>query len=337
MFTRIFTLTVCISLFLVFSASATIWRVDNNSGAIADFTSLQEAHDDGDVFSGDTLYVIGSGNNYGNLNITKQLYIMGPGYFLDENPETQARLVPAQMNELICNTNSEGTIITGMTIRGDIAINTNNITLKRNRFNCDYNRTGIVIGVGSTMITFLQNYLIDTNSYENLFHIGDNCQVIISNNYIRPNGIDDYAITSSTNSTLEVLHNVIWGKINISNSNFHNNIIREGDFEIDGTNSILHNICNAEQLPEAGNNIRNVDMNTVFVNQGSTDGWWQLRTNSPAIGAGIDGVDIGMYGGATAYKLSGIPEFPAIYYFTAPPGGTSEQGLPVHIKGKSHN
>lgn len=38
----------------------------------------------------------------------------------------------------------------------------------------------------------------------------------------------------------------------------------------------------------------------------TTDTQWRLKAGSPAIGAGIGGIDCGMYGGATPYKPSGI-------------------------------
>jgi hypothetical protein len=67
----------------------------------------------------------------------------------------------------------------------------------------------------------------------------------------------------------------------------------------------------------------------------STDGQWQLKVGSPAIGAGEGGTDIGMFGGEYPYVLSGLPPIPAIY-------GLDAQSLPsntldVNLKAKSHN
>ena len=36
---------------------------------------------------------------------------------------------------------------------------------------------------------------------------------------------------------------------------------------------------------------------TVFISSESTDGQYQLKNGSPAKGAGLDGVDCGMFGG----------------------------------------
>jgi len=79
-------------------------------------------------------------------------------------------------------------------------------------------------------------------------------------------------------------------------------------------------------------------MTTVFVDSGSvsTDGDWQLRSGSPAIGAGLDGVDCGMFGGSTPYVLSGIPAIPSIYYFIAPGSASGAEGLQVEIKARAN-
>jgi hypothetical protein len=67
----------------------------------------------------------------------------------------------------------------------------------------------------------------------------------------------------------------------------------------------------------------------------STDGQWQLKANSPALGAGENGVDCGMFGGSTPYILSGMPNIPAIYYLNTPM--VPSDVIDVAIKAKSHN
>ena len=53
-------------------------------------------------------------------------------------------------------------------------------------------------------------------------------------------------------------------------------------------------------------------MATVFVDYSGTlgksdDAKWKLKAGSPAIGAGVSGVDCGVFGGVTPYVLSGVP------------------------------
>ena len=94
-----------------------------------------------------------------------------------------------------------------------------------------------------------------------------------------------------------------------------------------------------DALGTENGNQSNVDMSTVFVGagEGSTDGQWQLAENSPAIGAGLGGVDLGAFGGPTPYVLSGLPSMPAIYFLNAPISGSTNSGLQVQLKAKGHN
>ena len=116
------------------AAYAEIWRVDNNIGSSGDFTTAQDAHDD--AGDGDTLYFIGSPTSYGSLTMTKKLTIYGPGYFLDENPDTQQNKNSATIGQLNFEEGSENSYVSGMTISSNLNINTNDITLQRNHILC---------------------------------------------------------------------------------------------------------------------------------------------------------------------------------------------------------
>ncbi len=67
----------------------------------------------------------------------------------------------------------------------------------------------------------------------------------------------------------------------------------------------------------------------------STDGKWQLKTGSPAIGAGVSGVNCGVFGGVTPYVLSGVPNLPHIYQAAIAGTAYSDAGLSCTIKIKS--
>ena len=68
---------------------------------------------------------------------------------------------------------------------------------------------------------------------------------------------------------------------------------------------------------------------SLFVTSTSNDARYQLRAGSPAIGAGVGGMDAGMFGGANPYRLSGIPPTPSIYKLTS--GSTQTSGNPYTI------
>ena len=162
--------------------------------------------------------------------------------------------------------------------------------------------------------------------------------MLISNNIII-NGyymIRDAIETSSNVSNIIINNNVIWGNINCYYSHLMNNIQYLGNFyNQSSSNTYFNNIGNSDQFGTENGNQVNVDMETIFVGTGSTDGQWQLADGSPAIAAGYSGEDCGAYGGIIPYKLSGIPSvIPAIYFFSAPAVGFE---LPIEIKAKSHN
>ena len=138
-------------------------------------------------------------------------------------------------------------------------------------------------------------------------------------------------------SSADIQYNVISEKVDIYNSTIFNNIITEDHYFSAKNCDVRNNISEGTQVGTDNGNQSNVDMSTVFVGPGtgSTDGQWQLAESSPAIGAGIDGTDIGMFGGTVPYVLSGIPNIPRIYFFKAPSVGTEASGLNVHLKAKS--
>ncbi len=82
------------------------------------------------------------------------------------------------------------------------------------------------------------------------------------------------------------------------------------------------------------NRINYTSMSAVFTQTGSTDGKYQLKAGSPAIGYAYGGGDCGPFGGASPYVLSGMPNIPAIYELLVPGAGGSN--LNITIKAKSH-
>jgi len=320
--------TIAIVLMTTLTAFATIHRVDNNAANNPDFTSAQAAHDAS--LSGDTLYIAGSSISYGNLVITKTIYIFGSGYFLNENPETQVKTVSAKFGEINFNAGSDGSLLTGFHFTGyTININANNITIKRNL------HIKIAVGNDKSNIIITQNYSAMTGPHT-LIHIGSFCQNIIIRNNFFENTHPWRVISSQGSSSLEVQNNILNGYIEVYNTLFYNNILRTVTY-IGAGNDVRNNICFGNPFGTTANgNQANVDMTTVFVGTGSTDGKWQLAPGSPAIGAGVNGEDCGMFGGDDSYVLSGLPNIPAIYFFDAPISGSNIDGLPVHVKIKSH-
>ena len=322
---------------LIPQAIAKKWTVDNNPGNSADFASLQAAQDG--AANGDTLYVRGSTVGYGTLRVKKTLYIFGPGYFLTENPSTQSFPVPATLGTVLIEktafTNASGSLLTGFVFSRVTISGAGSVTIKRNYITGDGNSIVVTINNGSNNV-ITQNHIEESptsNSVATIDIFLTATNNIISNNFILAPAI---AIRSTSDASLIVRNNVIKGDVTIINSEFKNNTLTSGTYT--ATSSVTtNNIGDGTQFGTADGNQENVTMTAVFDGTGSTDGQWKLAVSSPAIGAGIGGIDVGMFGGTDPYVLSGIPHIPNIYQFDGPTTGSTTAGLPITMKVKSNN
>jgi hypothetical protein len=306
-------------------------RVNNNTDFDADFTTLQAAVTA--ASDNDTIYLEGSAIRYEGATIDKPLTIVGPGFFLSENPETQAINTSAIIeSEVIFTSGSEGSTIMGCDFRfADLTISVSDISVIRNYlYQVEFTGT-------SDNIVVIQNYV-----YANINAVtGDITNTIISNNIIR-----GAIYAQSTSGPLVVSNNVCWttswtSPIDCHNAVIQNNIICYEFSTINPNtgNTISYNIF-GEDGTDANGNQYNVDMNLVFADYDgsldlSTDGKWELMAGSPALGAGNGGVDCGAFGGSAPYILSGVPNLPHIYEADVPASATTDSGLQVTIKVKS--
>jgi hypothetical protein len=330
---KIFLIIIGVLLMGEISYCQNLIRVNNNPGIDADYTNLQDANDN--AKDGDTIYVEGSTTDYAGANLSKKLTIIGPGYFLSENDSTQANGLQAMFNGAInFNAGSGGSVITGCTIESYyLYITVDNISIIR----C--NAYQIYINADVDNILILQNYVDYIGTSINNGKITNS---VISNNIVYRE------IKCGSNSgQLQISNNIIFytssysNTINVYNSSITNNIIcspTNSIYENTG-NTITNNIL-ASDGANANGNQYNVVMANVFADyngtQGySTDGKWQLKNGSPAIGAGVSGVDCGAYGGVQPYVLSGLPDLPHIYEASIPATANSDEGLNITIKVKS--
>jgi hypothetical protein len=213
----------------------------------------------------------------------------------------------------------------------DLTISVSDISLIRNHlYQVEFTGT-------SNNIVIMQNYVyahINAGS-------GDITNTNISNNIIK-----GQIYAQGTSGPLIVSNNVFWTTnwnfpIDCHNAIIQNNIVcyESSTIRQNTGNTISNNIL-AEDGTDANGNQYNVDMNLVFADfdgslELSTDGKWELKAGSPALGAGSGGVDCGAFGGPTPYVLSGVPNLPHIYEADVPASATSESGLQVTIKAKS--
>ncbi|MEZ4961997.1 MAG: hypothetical protein R2830_19370 [Saprospiraceae bacterium] len=335
-----------LSVLMTSELSATILRVNNNPGATAEYSNFDSAQNA--AVSGDTIYMEPSQNVYGTASVFKKLTIIGNGYYLDENAGLQANSDASMMNNIKFLSGSDGSVVMGMTFTVSsnnanvhaIEIQASEIKIIRNKF-----RDRIFIN-GDTLsnIFVLQNYQEPDNTYlhDFIYDETDSLSNLIILNNITSGGIIIQATSNGVfifNNVLHIETHSYTAYSDVNNSIVRNNILTQGFFY--NANCIIqNNLCNSNQFPPTNGNQQNIDMNTVFLYNGSTDGQYQLKAGSPAIGAGYyNGEDCGAFDvppgyGYVPYKLSGIPSIPSIYLLNA---AITSDTLNVTISTRSNN
>jgi len=318
------------------SLQAASWTVDANLGHDADFTSPQAANDDARVLHGDVLCVAGCQTSYGDATFTKRLIVRGPGYFLSENkPELNSYSAATLGAVTFTSTpggpfedpsSSAGSVMMGINAERYGAIYVNDVTIQRCRM-----AYALIQGDNCSI---LQCYMVSVSYYG--VHVENADNSLVSNCFF-PCGI---AISQGSNGAV-VQNNVvdIYFQLNSPDSYAANNILLFANPASFVANGIFKNnmlAAAADFLPAGNGNVNHVNPATVFVGTGSTDGKWQLKAGSPALGAGVNGADMGMFGGATPYVLSGLPAIPTVAV-DAGPTGTGLSGLRIKVTAQSHN
>jgi len=349
-----------------------VWRLNNIPGVDSDFTNtLQDAIDG--VSSGDTIYVEPSPYSYGSATLAKKVILIGAGYFLNYNDSTQASKNESMVGELNFINGSEGSVISGLYIYRQFPDNTKNwylieidvdsITLQRNyiygemlycnsgdgdcagyAISIDGNRKAVII-----QQNWIETSLVGATGTSNsciVAHLGPFENLIFRNNFLwSRNSVTNrslYETTSNPTTGISIYNNIFSGDVHTLNTLHLNNILISGSF-FNETGSVVNNLSNSDQYPVGNNNQLNISMSSVFENYSSyIDNGYILKTGSPAIGAGINGGDCGIFGsgyGGEPYVLSGLPAIPIIFevnfnHIVFPADSTT---IHMNIKAKSNH
>lgn len=314
---------------------AKIWRINNNVGIAADFTTFTAAVQASTVANGDTLYVEASANEYttNSITINKRLVIIGMGYFLNpddtNNPANtglQASNYGSPLQYISFGEGSAGSKVLGMSLTY-VYINSSTVPINILFERCLFYSNGLIFdnsthnGVTVRKCFFLStgisatsgsvtNFVCENNIFYGYWG-GVNMPALTgSTNVFRNNSIKD-AATGSTLVNCYVANN-IFGTFNTHS--FTNCTVKNNFFSANQTLS-----------GTASNNQVNVNMADVYVGgtTGSQDSRTMLKSGSPAIAAGVTvgsvtTPDCGAFGATDPYRLSGIPNIPTIYSLTVP-------------------
>ncbi|PSR52023.1 hypothetical protein AHMF7605_00040 [Adhaeribacter arboris] len=326
-------------LLLTNSLLANVFRVNNTlttDKAQKIFKTIQEAHDATDVAAGDTLMIEGTATTYDGVDLTKRLVLIGPGYLLAQNPQTQANGSQAVVLGIDIQSEASGSILMGLTFA--------------------YNSTNYTPHIGANNVIVMRCYLpypiemynevVNAQILQNYFE--GNAFTINSTNYtftgitFRNNIIGGGVNIASTNTYQRVFsaveNNIFLGNVNLTASTFRNNIIAGKNATVTvNSGTVQNNLVSNNQLPATnGNQTYNEAQLFVGAAGNSPDGKYQLKADSPYKTAGLAGSEPGVFGGGQPYVLSGLPPIPSIYELTAESFGSKQNGLPVKIKAKAN-
>lgn len=340
------TLAFLLVLFICTSVSAKIWRVNNIPGAVADFTTFDACIANASVLNGDTVYLEGSPTAYGNSNlINKRLVFISTGYFLSgagSNAGLQANTETAFFSgALRFDSLASGSRFLGINISSDLWLDprADNMRFERCRFsNISWNIIAPSTANRAQNLVFNKCYFNGVSTTPQFYF--DNLEIT---NCIITGG---FTFNASNIASALVRNNIFQNGITLTNTYFANNIVLNigvGSFNVTFS-TIRNNISQFPGvLPAGDGNQQGFSQSTIFVGAtgNSTDGQWQLRPGSPAIGAGetVGGVtpDCGPFGTPDPYRLSGIPPIPTIYSLTVPTSVPVGQPLNVTISTRSNN
>ena len=340
--------TILLTLFLygLFSVplTATTYRVNNklaDNASLKIYSTIQGAYDAAQ--NGDTIMLEGSPDSYSTgFNFVKRLIVKGPGYFLGENPGISANKLSAVINSISFYTGSEGSVLIGVTLNSvDQYTGGNNLTFRR----CciDY----FAAHSNCENVAFSECYFTGDSYNGSIYNTGNKMTNLVVMNCIfdSPSAVSQYgqiSIFGAYEHSGTFLNNVFNNDYFIIPNGFEmkNNILfttNKTNVNLPDLNGfITNNISISDHFGTANNNQANVTAGSLFLGTGSSDGKWQLKAGSPAIGAGVGGIDCGAFGGLGPYILSGLPIGPVIYQLDVSSHSNAENKLPVTIKVKSY-
>ncbi len=255
---------------------------------------------------GDFLYLPG-GVFTGAFTINKNISVIGTGYSALPN----SNRVPTIIDNLIIDGVSN-LFVSGILINNNIYFGpgaSNNVLLSRCVF--DY-----VSGVAVSNLIVEECIIMDGLQNMNNFTVRSSVLGIAYD--FNSGGLFENCIILDLNG---------YG-LQYSNMTFRNNIILEtqASFTQTGNNNFINNVFKNSAVPTPGssgggvflNNVFNASIDSIFSNPAANiyithpANDYTINPNGPASGAGVNGVDCGVFDGLSPMKLGGIPLNPSI-------------------------
>lgn len=311
---------------LSIQVSATVFTVNNTPGSNAQFDNIQAAHDA--ASPGDTILVGGSATQYNLVSVSKKIVIIGPGF----KPNNNDNLVANISFVSLASTSAEGSVFIGFK-SNEISVDAgSNLVNFISIQGCEINS---IIGRNKGRNWTIENTIASVISGLEFSTIRNTFLNAVQN--LKTSGIINCVFLSGGTSSGENLlfsNNIFStaGQVSTNNSTFNNNLFTRQDPVATNSSFPVSN--------SFSNNLFGVDpkfVNTAFGNLFSFKNDYNLQPDSPAIGAGTDGRDLGVYGGQ-GFSNSGEPPLPIVTGLLIKNSTLDQNGqLQVEIKGRANN
>lgn len=339
---------------LALTVSAKIITVGNYNTAKGEFATVQEAVDN--ATAGDTLYINGSGTNYGDVTISKKLTIIGNGF----HPNKQY-IQPTMLEDVYLQTPATGTTFSGIYFTNSVAAQSGNYPDSIIYSRCKIN----AFHFGNCNTVLVKNCHIygkidsrSTNSGKNILF--SNCVFSgygqLSNDFeYNPERVVFANSMFLSDDTTKTIYSSIYSSDIYQNLVFRNNIFfgispynqYTNNFVFE--NNIVYYSANTGIYENAHIRLRNnlIGVNPEFVDvPDGTTGYgyarnYNLSETSPGKGAGTDGTDIGVFGGMfpfpediSPYQTTPMPAIPQVVEMNIQTPAI-ESGEPLKVKVKA--
>lgn len=301
--------------------SAAVLTVDNNPGAVAMYSDATAAYTAAQ--NGDTLLFAGSDNSYFiNVTVNKSLILQGPGYRLAENNIAGISTKTATIQNLSVGQSPVVSSPVGLLVRG---LSLSNASVFSNPFiPTTFEKCSI------SNVTAGSRVVVKKCEVTGGLSLQDGSGGSLVSNSI----IGGLSINTGNVSVIQCVVVSSFGGSNSQTSSISNSIFAfTGSANFTFLGSVTNCLSVGSYLPAGSGNINGAT--NVFVGVGSNDAKWKLSVNSPAKGAGIDGVDLGAFGGPDPYVLSGLPGLPRITRLSVPAVATSGVGFTFEVEAQS--
>ncbi len=288
--------------------------------------------------SGDTIYLPGGNLPY-PATIAKSLVIIGAGHYPATTVATNRTVINGS---LTINEGANNLHLEGIEITGTLLFNTNHkvdgVVVKRCRINViGYSGNGTTPCVNNTIRECVINAHVDfSNAKSSLF----------SNNIVGSTVNQGIEIGVSNNIFLHNSYSHLFN--NVDNSSISNNIIFQQTYGMDRLqtacelSTFSNNIFTGIPLVDSNtyvNNHNSVAITGLFVNQtgNAFDYTHDYHLVNPTTYLGLDGKQVGIYGGLFPFKESALPVNPNIVSKIIVPQTNASGELNIQVQVKAQN